>query len=96
MPAVGMSRQYAHRFMQIGENLNVHDCGHLPKAVATLYELSRRLRCAKFAHLPASPTALLALSRMGPDDVEDSDLKSWQLGSSGCRVRERSLLAGSR
>ena len=41
MPAVGMSRQYAHRFMQIGENLNVHNCGHLPKAVATLYELSR-------------------------------------------------------
>ena len=38
---VNMSRQYAHRFMQIGGSLNVHNCGHLPKAVATLYELSR-------------------------------------------------------
>ena len=38
---VGMSRQYAHRFMQVGENLNVHNCGQLPKAVAALYELSR-------------------------------------------------------
>lgn len=33
--------QYAHRFMQIGESLNHHNCGDLPKAVATLYELSR-------------------------------------------------------
>ena len=38
---VDMSRQYAHRFMQVGENLNVHNCGQLPKAVAALYELSR-------------------------------------------------------
>ena len=38
---VGMSRQYAHQFMQIGENLNVRNCGHLPTASRALYELSR-------------------------------------------------------
>ena len=33
-------------------------------------EIARNLKSAKFADLPASPTALLALSRMDPDDIE--------------------------
>lgn len=33
-------------------------------------EIARNLKSANFADLPASPTALLALSRMGPSDIE--------------------------
>ena len=32
-------------------------------------EIARNLKSAKFADLPASPTALLALSRMDPDGI---------------------------
>lgn len=38
---VGMSQQYAHQFMQIGEKLNHRNCGDLPTSARALYELSR-------------------------------------------------------
>ena len=33
-------------------------------------EIARNLKSANFADLPASPTALLALSRMDPSDID--------------------------
>ncbi|MGO1440214.1 MAG: hypothetical protein ACTHVY_09015 [Brevibacterium yomogidense] len=42
----------------------------------TASAVAETLKSPNLGDLPVSPTALLTLSRMGPDDVEDSDLES--------------------
>lgn len=49
----------------------LEDIGIKPREAQRYMEIARNLKSANFAHLPASPTALLELSRLDTSDIEE-------------------------
>lgn len=48
----------------------LREIGIKPREAQRYMEIAERLKSANFAHLPTSPTALLELSRLDPDDID--------------------------